>query len=961
MISVWTVLRDRIRQLVTGRFPSEIRLSIFLCLFPFISGAQQITAGDSSATFPKPDSVILAPKQNIAAGKLGFVRPGRQTDSLKSKIKNVAKSALNQTGLAGKSLPSLRKKSIGATLQFENALMFHPVNAAGSLAGDRRYANILSLRTTINAGGIPLSFNFSTDRGSSMSQHSPVNGLFKFNLDPQRLKAMMSSDLMRYTEMRKMLFHGQDLTAYAREELKSQALTRNPVEGWTRDNVLSKYLDDPAVINRLLTMNKEQVRRELMTELVRVKGDAKSKVKKQASSLPTYSVSVLEADRIKANLDDLNAMEKNRDLSGYFNNQGHLAELRNLNEVQIAQKIQGLAAQPAQNVSLQGVPDAGNLVPVPGFDLARIISNNLAMQAAEHDTLRLRLAHQIFISVRQNNAAGFDKVIGNEKQALESKLQPAKTGDFSAALDKDKLPGTDFKLNQVSVPPQVDSVAAEIDAIRSRLGARGLDVRTMLQQEEWLKQRDARLPLTEALSGFENARPGNGLQSLFNNVDALKLGSFGNQVPGGVQSTDLFMSGTHLTYKLDGIPLTAGYGAVNDIGSFKDAAYTSSIYNQPRNMTYLAAELPRARGGKLKISVISAYGKEIRNSAYALPGISNNNVAVTLSKDMRLGKFGNMSLDLSKTATLYNNNYQVNNEALLDRKAGLTNTLTNDLFSAMSFGARHDLELDKFGASDSFYFNYAGMGYQNPANNGFGGARMKYGGNIRKSFLDKRLSFGLRADLNNMPISYTSSDKWKTYQFQFDTRYQVNKQFSMNFKYANGGTDKMVNNIITPVYGLQKLQVDGNIRFKLCKQYTVSHLTVGTQNFSNVTGTQGAGNLLMLNYTQTTVFRVNSLTTAIFYNKELSSYQLIGNMLTADMTYNYRLFEKLNFSSGLTYLNNTGIVRQVGFRQGVQLLTAGHFDLDSYVDFRRNLLRSLYPDLYPSCRAELTLKYHISI
>lgn len=107
------------------------------------------------------------------------------------------------------------------------------------------------------------------------------------------------------------------------------------------------------------------------------------------------------------------------------------------------------------------------------------------------------------------------------------------------------------------------------------------------------------------------------------------------------------------------------------------------------------------------------------------------------------------------------------------------------------------------------------------------------------------------------------------------------------------------------------------------------------------------------------VINRNSLTATMFYNKELTPNSLIGNMFNADMSYQYTVFNRLNLSSGLTYLNNAGIASQAGIRQSMQLFSSKSFDMNSYVDIRKNLVTPLYPDLYSACRAELSLKYHI--
>ena len=317
-------------------------------------------------------------------------------------------------------------------------------------------------------------------------------------------------------------------------------------------------------------------------------------------------------------------------------------------------------------------------------------------------------------------------------------------------------------------------------------------------------------------------------------------------------------------------------------------------------------------------------------------------------------------MDLSKSTTLYDNKFEVGSEAILDKMGGLNVNSPSNLFQSLSFAVSHHLDIKDIGASDNLHFSYAGLGYQNPGNNGYSGAQMKLGGNIKKYFYKNKLSLNLRTDFNNMPISYTSNDQWRNYQVQLDGRYLINKTFNINFEYTTNGTNKRVDDIITPVYSFQKIQFDGNATYKIGKDYTVTHLTIGKQDFSNSYVSAGVGSLLMINYTQSLLMNLNSLTVTVFYNKELADVKLIGNMLNSDVSYQYTLLGKVSLSSGLIYLNNSGIANQVGIRQSVQLYATTHFSVDTYLNLNKNLITPRYADLYSTCRAELSLKYNLS-
>ncbi|MEO3404977.1 hypothetical protein AAFN85_13810 [Mucilaginibacter sp. CAU 1740] len=979
MISVLTAMRCIIKQTVSRFSPRGVVFSIFFGLFPLLTMAQQVAVVNEKTL--KPDSSVLALKirgRVDSAAKLKFSDAGRgiaakvkeasgSVESAGNSLKGAANSRFQRVSVIEKGLSSLKIKPITGDLTFENSSRYHPVIPAynnpflAAITGNRKYANVFSVTGQLNAWGLPLNINYSTDQASSMGSRYGQNSLFKFDFNQGQLKNLLRSDLLKYKELRRDVFGGLDLTGYTRKTLTEKIVNRNVYENLPAKVSLARYLDDPVVVSRLLLMDKEKIRRQLLDDVSRRRDSIRGKLAdisgQAADDSGKEMLSNTLNDRSRWKTASLKNISENKQITDYFADPLNIGQIKNMNEAQLAAKINSYTE--AENVS--AYPDLSYikaLLPVDSIDINGIVRRSLTVRDSIGKSVINHTAREILLSSRQTDKIDLADIIN--KQASRPVVAAR-----SMALNESTLaysPGSTFDPKKVLpeiTPKQADSLASTIISIRDELENHGVDVRQMLKVEQLMQDRNFN---TSELGGsFMENKPSNGIQSLFSRVDDFKLGSYGNKVPGSVQSRELFTSGTHLTYRAGRTPLTFGYGTVNDVSSFKDAGFQNSIYNQARSITYIGADLMKPGAGNLKISLVSSFNKDFHNSLYATPSISSNNVALTISKGLKLGNLGNVGLDVSKTTTLYDNQLHHSNEAVLDKKSGLSSNLSNNLFSALSFGFRHQLTVKELDASDNFYFNYAGMGYQNPANNGFGGARMKFGGSLKKSFYDKKLTFIFRTDLSNMPISYTSGDRWETRQFQLDSRYQVSRKFQLSFKYITNGTDKKIDNVISPVYGFQKIQIDGNASFKIGKYFSVSHFTIGKQDFSNMNAMQGAGNLLMLNYTQTLLLHKNTLTASAFYNKELASYHLIGDLFNSDVTYQYTLFGKIGMSSGITYLENTGIVRQSGIRQGFQVFAGSHFDLDSYVDLRKNMIRSLYPDLYPLCRAELSLRYHFKI
>jgi hypothetical protein len=234
---------------------------------------------------------------------------------------------------------------------------------------------------------------------------------------------------------------------------------------------------------------------------------------------------------------------------------------------------------------------------------------------------------------------------------------------------------------------------------------------------------------------------------------------------------------------------------------------------------------------------------------------------------------------------------------------------------------------------------------------------MRFGGNIKQNFFKNKLSLQLRSDIKNTPISAESSAHWRNYNIQLDSRIRLSKSYTLNFKYIGNGVNKVSQDVL-PMYGSQKLQADFNANYKLGEHYSFSHITFGRQVMKNTTSLQQP-DFLMLNYSQSLLFKDFSLSGNLFYNRELGTSILIGNMLNSDVALQYTVFRSISMASGVTYLDNQNTARQVGIKQNIQLMLKKHFDINAYVDLRKNLINPSYPDLFSTGRAEFSIRYYL--
>jgi hypothetical protein len=887
--------------------------------------------------------------------KLAKFNPGDNAKKAAAKKIAALRSEVNDR------LKSFRKPDVSLALTLEDAERYQSVPPLG-MNTNSKFVNVLSARGTLTAFGLPINIDFTTDRASGMPPMGNYSNLVKFDLDPTQMNSLYKNELLKYTELRRDLLGGRDLSAYTKskitERLKAE---KTGAEQALKDQPYAKYLNDPSSMQELLGMDRNSIIDKLKKESMgRVQGYG---VKATAGVKNITAIERTTLEQIKGKKNAVNELSSNNDLQHYFGDPANIKEISLMGADQIRQKISSAMVPAPGNVVKTEVPD----LIVEQINISALTRNLLAAKNAGREQVIDSIAQKIFLFSHQFSKVNFNGELEAQKRAADSELNNLTVPDTLTKINAEAAGATAAPIakgpDSAANEQNIHHIADEVMAVKEKLQSQGLDVNRMIAMQKYLEDKDFRGGVSEFADGIQKGGPVNGLQSFASKLSAFKVGSYSNKIPGGGMNQELFLTGAHVTVKSGFVPLTLGYGSVNDISAQKDAQFQGSVYNQPRNVTFFGAELKNAVRGNLKVSVISSFNREVRNNLYAIPTISSNTVAFTLSKGVNIGQLGQLGLDVSKSTTLYANKFQPGAEVILERKGGLNQDLGNDIFQALAFGVSHHLDLNSIGATDNVYFNYSGMGYQNPANNGFGGAKMKFGGNIKKTFYRNRLSLNLRTDMTNMPISYTSNDRWKNYQVSLESRYTVSKGLNATFKYTNNGTDKRVDGLSTQVYAFEKFQLDGNASYKVGRNFSVSHFGVGTQAINSPVAAgspEGGSRLLILNYVQSIVLKRNVLSFTMFYNRELTPVKMIGDMLNTDMTYSYTLFRRLSASSGVIYLDNTGIVRQAGIRQSLNLLSAGHFDVGSFIDLRRDMIKPLYSGLYPGCRAELSLKYHLN-
>lgn len=827
---------------------------------------------------------------------------------------------------------TVHKTSASANLVVSDEFRYKPsplsgLPVASATRGLPRFVNIVTINGTLQAFGVPLNLDLSTHQFSVPRANSFSNPLMRFGFDPELYEKMLKNEMQRYAELKKNALGGLDLGNYTGAMLTSQLIDKH--SKLSGDMALQKYIQDPKVAGKLLMLDQEHAAADILEYLKQASAVDLAELNGLGNTADPKNLMQLKTQALNAvalNTQAFADLSSNKALAYFINDPYHRKEFSGFTEEKITRTLTEIVQQE---------------------------NGNNAAQAKT--TIRL-LAHQI---VLQGIATDYRYEDLLQEQELVLKADSAAV----AANDVDKIIGL-LTLNNSQSPAvslgllesKASDAAAALQRLKTDLQRNGFNVSQLLEMQQLMGSASAASGLTELQNRYFQKTPAGFLQQLTYVLSGFKAGSFGANIPGSTHNEDMFISGANLKLKSRAIPITIGYGAQNDIKGLKDEQFQSTVFTEPRKIGYLTTELKERWGGSLKISFIGAFNQQTSNSIYSSPMISSNNVALTLSKYMPMGKLGNAIIDISKSTTIYPNNFVAGSEAVLNRKGGI---IAEPFYQSLSLGINHQLEVESAGMTNEVYFNYAGTGYQNPGNNGFGGAETRFGGKVRKSAYNNRILLELRSDFRNRPISYINSDKWQSFQLQFNVRYKASKKVSMDVQYSTNTTSKKVGQVSQSAFGLQKLQFNGNANYKIGTNYSNSHLSIAGQNISNGYLAQSGGKLLMLNYSHILLVKKQTFTLNMLVNKELSAYQLLGDLLSTDVAWQFPAGKSLRLTSGVTYLNNKGLAHQAGVKEGLQW-TTGRFDISSTIDLRKNLITPRYADLYSAVQADMTISYHFN-
>jgi hypothetical protein len=630
----------------------------------------------------------------------------------------------------------------------------------------------------------------------------------------------------------------------------------------------------------------------------------------------------------------------------YINQRGNIEELLRLDGPALRKKLAELMLRKKDSE-----PDIADPLRTNGktSSLLNLADTSLTKKLTKLEQQKKGSVSDLGVSVDpqalQNPLKLNDPALRKKFSDLTGEKTDSVTNETTIILEKAKVQDEKFSESLL------DTLVRQVGELKGLLESYGVPSGRVGDIERQLRNR------TPGLSGYASKYvPESFLMKNFGGLSNLEVGSFGQQLPGSFMNRDLFLQGASVSIQTRRGPLKLGLASVRDIGFAKDEGLEHSNFSLQRTVAFVGIPLISRGYVRSRISWTGGFGRQTYRPNGTANVSTRSGSALALSQELGSEKSGRFTFELSKSVAGFRNVALIGSEHVLLQRNTFGNYFKDDFLETMSVGAKYNFDNQRLGMNTNLFLSYSGIGFQSPAQQGLANMGLRMGGSIRKSLVKNRIVLNMRGDLKNTPVSGVADAKWQNHNLNLEARFRLFRKLNFSLKYMDNGVQK-IGKLQQVVYGSKKYQFNASGNYRLFKKASFSNMALGLQQMDNPLF-QSNNQFLTCIYTQSLVLGGATLTGNLFYNRELGSQPLLGNMVSADAAVQYRLLENISASSALTYLDNTRQARQVGIKQNIQFTAWKKMEINIYADVRKNMIKPLYPELFASNRAEFSIKYY---
>lgn len=455
----------------------------------------------------------------------------------------------------------------------------------------------------------------------------------------------------------------------------------------------------------------------------------------------------------------------------------------------------------------------------------------------------------------------------------------------------------------------------------------------------------------------------NGLQKLFLKIKELNIGQNTlSTSPLSVQH--LINKGINTDFLNNNKSFLLGIGKLKTINSVLDQPFSGSILSNDGLAKMISFGVGKPSSSQSHISLMT-YNQSL-GSINSIPGISGlpgygsfrNTVVTTISNEVPVGEKGSITAEFSRSASSYGQSI-ISDSTLQDRKAIQKILNTDNFFNNMAFAVKYEDDLYDKGINYGLHLNMTSKGYTNPGNTFLNSGGKEFGFNVRKYLWNRKLQASIRSDLREFNYSEEADNKYRNLYTVMDVRLQLKRGQSLGIRYMPNKMVRIENGRKSITTSLNRLSADATIAQKIGSNYYRNNITLSWQKNGYALGTGFVNNttLTFSSFQNITVKqKLLFLNLQYDYANNNSQYVYFNSSLLTEAGMTYLVLKKISLSSSISYNSISGWYSQVGFKQTISSELNDRFNLNLFVDARKNI--AVYqPLLYGLFRADISIHY----
>lgn len=543
-----------------------------------------------------------------------------------------------------------------------------------------------------------------------------------------------------------------------------------------------------------------------------------------------------------------------------------------------------------------------------------------------------------------------------EKEQLLTTLQYQKNS--GQITDAQQLAALEQEINSMK---GATALVAAVEAHKKKWESSGLLNR--IKQLDLLQKDQVEKLMNDPATTIRQAKQQlnlSGLQRFFLKMSNLNIGQNTlSESPLSVQH--LLNKGINTEFFNNNRFLLLGMGKTQSLNGILDMPFTDNLSALDGISRTLRMGLGNTGAAHTHLSLMS-YSQSF-GSFDGFSPVNNfrNSLITTISNQLPIGARGVLKTEVSRSATTYQ--YLNNTDSSLPDKSAAQRIFSgDDLFKNMAFAISYDDELEDKGIAYGVHVNKTANGYTNPGSVFLNAGGQELGFNFRKSFWKRKLQASIRSEVREFKYSEDYDRRYRNFYTVMDLRLRLKKGQSLTVRYIPNRMTRIEDGKKSRTNLVDRLSVEGNFAKKIAGNYYRNTLSLSWQKNIYALGIEMLSNtaLLLSSFQNYTIGnKLLYLNSNYNFANNPSEYVYFNSSFLGEAGITYLLFKKISSSSAVTYNSVSGWYRQMGIRQTISNQLNNRFNLNLYIDARKNL--ALYqPLLYGLFRADISIQYSIS-